>query len=68
MIEEDRHMESGYVPKRNCQHEYVDFYGAFGDHKDNPLILLSWVFCQKCLDKKLLRLDMSDFAAWQEDV
>lgn len=50
--EEDLHLKT-------CYHEYVDFYGAYGRMDNNHSMLASWVFCKHCLDKKLLKMDMS---------
>lgn len=56
MIEEDKFLH---------EHEYVDFYSGWGYTDKDATRLIVWVFCKKCLDKKLLRVDMSE--VYQEE-
>ena len=61
--EEDKQIQVDYLDylaKAKCTHDYADFYGASGISKRNKNILNVPVFCKKCLDKKLLKIDVSD--------
>lgn len=48
------------------EHDYVDLYGGWGISEDDPQVLLCWVFCKKCLNKKCLSFNMREFEDYQE--
>lgn len=53
MIDEDELLEK-------CNHRWVDFYNGAGISKRNDKLLNVWMFCKKCLERRQVKIDISD--------
>lgn len=49
------------------EHDFIDFYHGWGISKSNDKLMNVHLFCKKCLQQRILKIDISDNDYDEED-